>query len=428
VFAPAAEFAAVAVASHGSRAVNHADRPCGLEQVRPRRVEDPRRADRRHPAQAPRGRRPLRSPLRRCPRPGQSHDPSRQRPAPQLERPTAILSRQCHLLADVGDATTHPVFLGRTYLRLLENLDLAENYLNTRLPAPHVDYQRRARELVQRRVGVPVQSVIEKSKGMDHRVFLVKTNRGWLVVRFPLEKGRLWIHAWASLVWRSRGVTVPKTIAYDCESLIEERIVGLDIEDAALRLDRKRRVLFELGSMMRRMHTVKTRGFGELAQPGCGEVGCWRDYLSVVINGKIKALRRSRSPPRVKRVIEAVGSFCARNRSLLECDSPRLVHKDLFFGNIMVEGGRLSGIVDLSAAISGDPLFDLGAVFLECDQEDLADQVFRGYGRVDPDKLRYYALVHAMRRIHAYSICCPRQAAVRLALRRTRSILEAFRR
>ncbi len=60
----------------------------------------------------------------------------------------------------------------------------------------------------------------------------------------------------------------------------------------------------------------------------------------------------------VQRVVRRVATACARLR---RHRSPRtVVHGDLWFGNVLVEGGAVSGVVDWEEAeLSGEPLRDL---------------------------------------------------------------------
>ncbi|MET7426556.1 aminoglycoside phosphotransferase family protein [Dactylosporangium sp. NPDC005555] len=66
--------------------------------------------------------------------------------------------------------------------------------------------------------------------------------------------------------------------------------------------------------------------------------------------------------------------------ALAEVDRPALVHFDLWDGNVLCDGGRLTGLVDGERYFWGDPLYDFVSTAIGRRMEDLPDHpVLRGY-------------------------------------------------
>ncbi|WNV85499.1 aminoglycoside phosphotransferase family protein [Umezawaea sp. Da 62-37] len=130
----------------------------------------------------------------------------------------------------------------------------------------------------------------------------------------------------------------------------------------------------ELGRVLRRTHAVTGPGFG---YPQLGLADTWRAaFLSMVDILLADADRFAVTPP----VPPArIASWMRGHADLLdEVDRPALVHFDLWDGNILVEGGRITGLVDGERAFWGDPVADLVSVALFGDVEQDRD-LLAGY-------------------------------------------------
>jgi aminoglycoside phosphotransferase (APT) family kinase protein len=80
-----------------------------------------------------------------------------------------------------------------------------------------------------------------------------------------------------------------------------------------------------------------------------------------------------------------------------ELPTTGLVHLDLHTDNVLVDDGRLTGIIDWDGACGGDPRFDLVRYAFDLDGhgQDVWDVV--GAAGVEPRVLRAYAAHHALR-------------------------------
>ncbi|HEX5495477.1 MAG TPA: aminoglycoside phosphotransferase family protein [Mycobacteriales bacterium] len=140
--------------------------------------------------------------------------------------------------------------------------------------------------------------------------------------------------------------------------------------DAADRM----RLRTELGGIVATLHRVTGEGFGY--PPNAPQVS-WRAAFTAMLAAVLTDAERFRAwlPWPVERVRETV----ARHAGVLdEVTTPVLVHFDLWPGNILLDSGRISGLVDGERAFWGDPLAEMVSLALFDDVEE--DPAFlRGY-------------------------------------------------
>lgn len=138
----------------------------------------------------------------------------------------------------------------------------------------------------------------------------------------------------------------------------------------------------ELGALMARLHRVVGDEYGYPAEASGLAAASWPDAFARMVRAVLDDARDWGVDLPVERVHDAV----TRYRDLLaDVTVPRLVHADLWPGNLLLggpdaAGGRsVVGVIDAERALWGDPLFELVG----------ADQL--GAGAVDPDLLAGYA-------------------------------------
>ncbi|OXM64830.1 phosphotransferase family protein [Amycolatopsis vastitatis] len=128
----------------------------------------------------------------------------------------------------------------------------------------------------------------------------------------------------------------------------------------------------ELGGIVAGLHEVTGEGFGYLREP---LHPTWpAAFTSMVDTVLADAVRYG---VRLPRPAAEIAHLVRRHEPLLELvTTPVLVHFDLWDGNILVEGGRVSGIIDAERAFWGDPVAEFVSLTLF---RDLDTELVEGY-------------------------------------------------
>lgn len=120
----------------------------------------------------------------------------------------------------------------------------------------------------------------------------------------------------------------------------------------------------EVGVGLRRLHDMRLPGFGWLAEASWGERGdfsllhgSWLGFLKG-IRGDVRSLADSYvvAAPVAEAVAAAID---AHADALAAVEVGSLCHGDLKAAHILVDAGRLAGVIDWGDAVVGDPLWDI---------------------------------------------------------------------
>lgn len=249
--------------------------------------------------------------------------------------------------------------------------------------------------IVTKQLDATLLSYLDKSKGEDHKVYILKTTKGDYVLREPLTDAhrKLMSQSYAMNAWRKKGVPVPKQIKKTRKYIIEEYIEGKDIQEAKPTYSTKKRLMKELGMLVRKMHDVKTKQYGYFKHPGIGEFKTWKEQLDKDLYVHLNSLQRHRLYTKTE--IEEFRRLHRKNKQYHEDVSPSLLHQDLTFENVIVKR-RINGIIDAGDVISGDPVYELACMHQHYRSRKLSKPILDGYGEVDMHKLYYYALFQSL--------------------------------
>ena len=225
--------------------------------------------------------------------------------------------------------------------------------------------------------------------------------------------GAVLVESWAYSKCAEAGVRAPAVLAVSSEPelAIFSRLSG---ESLWSRNDTTPeqfgRGIFEAGRDLRKLHSVKVRGFGEIVPVGdgvAGAAGRWCPYLDIAIGTAIPYLAENqllhvRLVEKLTNQLRAVQALVATND-----DCGVLLHGDLEGGHIFLHrDGTYEGMIDFGQAHSGYPLWDLARVGL-WDGQPAFEAALNGYGpdlfsdeeihTIAPAYRVALGLVHAMR-------------------------------
>ena len=231
--------------------------------------------------------------------------------------------------------------------------------------------------ILRRRFGVPAATMEPVGGGWDSDTYEV--DRRW-IFRFPRrprveERVRLEIRFLPELT-DALSVPVPR---FEFVSL-EPLVVGYaKLEGVPLRKNPPLRVAREVGRFLAELHAFPVERARDL--------GVARDDLEPDL-----AEFRARVLPLLDRGERGRAAALLDERATGGFE-PAFIHADLGPEHVLVEGARVSGVIDWSDARIGDPALDF-AWLLHATSDRFAHELVRGYDRTVDDDFRRRALFY----------------------------------
>jgi aminoglycoside phosphotransferase (APT) family kinase protein len=195
------------------------------------------------------------------------------------------------------------------------------------------------------------------------------------------------VHAEADLCRRAaeRGFPSPELVHLDTSRSILDRdwLVMTRLSGTPLPRVEGADVERELGQAIARLHAVTGTTFGYVARPAL-QAPTWRAAFSHIVDAVLDDAVRydARLPFAVADVRAALDTAAP---ALDEVTVPVLVHFDLWAGNVLVDGGRLSGVIDGERSLYADPLAEWAMLGFGRDPDD-RPELLAGYGGLALDE------------------------------------------
>lgn len=159
----------------------------------------------------------------------------------------------------------------------------------------------------------------------------------------------------------------------DCEYFIMEMLEGEPYNKVKEMLTEEQRnqIDYQLGVYNRQLNEIRGERFGLYAASDVSASSSWREtfhrlLLGVLADGEQEGVLLPADYDSIRNEVSA------RLDVLDEVTEPKLIHWDLWDGNVFVKDGAVSGIIDFERALWGDPLmehyfshFNKTAAFLE---------------------------------------------------------------
>lgn len=244
-----------------------------------------------------------------------------------------------------------------------------------------------ARRIAGAHFGRPPRKLSRKGGGLTNVVYMAEGEDGErLVVRMGVEPAKRDDFAkeeWAMRRAAEAGVPVPETLSVGDEHglpyMLQRAVAGADATHHPDRLA----ILRELGRLASLVHSVPTKGFGQVFDPAAdGFAGAmdWADYVrrELEFENRLDILNRQRmlsrqQASRLEGMLHEIAAWQVR---------PALNHGDLRLKNVMVDGepARITALLDWEFCASHvAPYWDLSLALHDLTID--AKQVFlEGYG------------------------------------------------
>ncbi|MBI2442767.1 MAG: aminoglycoside phosphotransferase family protein [Candidatus Levybacteria bacterium] len=205
--------------------------------------------------------------------------------------------------------------------------------------------------------------------GEANEVYDVTTINGNVIVRIsrsddiPFERER-----WAITKSKAQGVPVPEILLVHREQInnenlafcVDQKIAGTPLSSLLGTIDQAilEPISREAGKILSKIHRVQTNGFGDLDAEGKGEFTSLDEYIMQPTREQDQLLRIAKKHQKPESLITRPVQILLGNRMLF--DGPGLLlHNDYSPKHILVENGRINGIIDFETCRGGDPVLDL---------------------------------------------------------------------
>ena len=171
-------------------------------------------------------------------------------------------------------------------------------------------------------------------------------------------------------VCRSLDLPCSRVLAVDCSRALVDRdymivdyIPSVPMCEAGLGRGEKERLYHELGRWLRRLHSVRGEGFGFVSRQLEGlSFPRWSEALNCEIADFTARLESAGGLTAAEGA--RVRGIYAQNAALFdEISEPRLLHTDIWEGNVLLDGGThaILAVIDGDRAIFGDPDFEFAS-------------------------------------------------------------------
>lgn len=249
-----------------------------------------------------------------------------------------------------------------------------------------------AREL-QRILGGELASLAPMAEGEESRAFGFRRGADAFVVRVNPSIDGFRKDAFAHRHFARANLPVPEVVATGLLQdghayCVSRRLPGVTLQDLVPAqlpavLEPVAVVLDAIGGTDIGM----TRGFGPLDADGIGSYPTWRDFLTSVGDRRRydwQGLGSRAGLEGIDRLLDLVASLAGHCPEVR-----RLVHGDFGSNNVLTDGHAITGVIDWSEALAGDPLYDVANILFWAPWLDCMAQQARYFETCRPDLLRH---------------------------------------
>jgi aminoglycoside phosphotransferase (APT) family kinase protein len=119
--------------------------------------------------------------------------------------------------------------------------------------------------------------------------------------------------------------------------------------------------LEEWTAALRAIHSVRFPSPGDLPNGELRPAPSWRSYIETRVRKRLDALMRI--PAMDRELVLYAEKYLRRQAPVLDDGPWCLIHRDMHFGNALVEGPRVSAILDFELAEVGPPDYELDTLY-----------------------------------------------------------------
>ncbi|MDH3259484.1 MAG: aminoglycoside phosphotransferase family protein [Acidimicrobiia bacterium] len=251
---------------------------------------------------------------------------------------------------------------------------------------------------IEHHLGVRPEHVTKLGSGYGEEVFEAVLGERTVLFKSDQEAGRrrVVLEAWAYQRVRELGAPAPRVLATDLgretyprNFIIIEKVPGVSLADISVEPEERYRLIREAGWAIRAVHEIGIPRFGLLEEATYlrnaqvhGEFDSWVDFLTGVLDLAVPALRSGGAFDDAR--VDRVNRVFADHADYYDLGAVgQLLHGTFDPAHVLVDKGRITGLVGFGGRCSGDPAWDL-AWFLVGNAAETR-HLLDGY---EPDKQR----------------------------------------
>lgn len=207
--------------------------------------------------------------------------------------------------------------------------------------------------------------------GETNEVQFVKTESGReLIIRiYHGDKPKFDREKWAIEQCAKAGVPVPEVLLVEDKEVdnkpiqicVETKIEGEGLDNVGRTedsnvTDNLRNLLGKLGSVLEKIHSIPTKGFGSLDKSGKGKYVSAKDLIlnDQFISGE-NILPEDQTIQFDREIVRKAKEVLEKEAVNFSEIESHLIHGDLAPQHVMINGGEISGIIDFEHARGSDP-------------------------------------------------------------------------
>jgi len=254
------------------------------------------------------------------------------------------------------------------------------------------------RQSLENRLGEQVTFIGDLSDGADHVTKIISTRERTYALKLPRRENDA-----PTLLFRQRfafralegKLPLPEIHLATEYYILEDFIGGTLLHEATPGEDAEQRIFTQLGQYLKAIHKTKTEGFGPIELDGTGQFPTLKTYVKAITDRWLP-----KWPPLgllSPDEFNNLHDYLQRNAHFLDSKDPVMLHGDYEDHNIMVAEGDVSGVLDFADLSSGPAALDLARPFVRHYRDGKFECLLEGYGKIDPEELEYYAVLHCVR-------------------------------
>jgi aminoglycoside phosphotransferase (APT) family kinase protein len=254
---------------------------------------------------------------------------------------------------------------------------------------------------VEKATGLHLSSKQRIIDGESNEVYSVTTEDGSdLIIRIShSEKDKFEKERWALEHCAEAGVSVPKVIFLESKKLenktlqmcVETKLSGIGLNKVPDILSPEKQaklanLLGQVGENLAKVHLVKTNGFGRLDKNGNAKFTSVHELVTgdkyIYNNDILEAVKDTQGASHT--ILKAYEILKKESESYADTFSC-LVHNDLSPQHILIDGEKVSGLIDFESACGGDPLIDLALWDSKFGEKYPLKYILEGYTKLNPE-------------------------------------------